>query len=231
MKTEMETVVQTIMVLVSFSFLLKLTCHKWYQVLLMTAVSALFTGLGWRLAIEQSRSQIESWLADPSLMLDTAVVLTADIFLQIAYVMSAVNIMTSGKISGKALMLYRVLRWFPGLMFFPVLFSLIVAAIFSFPGVPFPAISWGLAAAVSIALPLMVRVLKLLLPEKELRLELLFLTSVLTGILGIIATVNGRTASEGPVTVDLSALAAVAGIAAAGWISGYVIYIIRLKKR
>lgn len=227
----METLVQIIMVLVSFSFLLKLTCHKWYQVLLMTTVSALFTGLGWELAIEQSRSQIESWLSDPSLMLDTAVLLTADVFLQIAYVMSAVNMMTSGKVSGKTLLLYRILRWFPGLMFFPVLFSLLVSAIFSLPGVPFPAVSWGLAAAISIALPLMVRVLKLLLPEKELRLELLFLTSVLTGILGIIATVNGRTAAQGTGTVDLTALAAVAGIAAAGWISGYIIYLIRLKKR
>lgn len=44
--------------------------------------------------------------------------------------------------------------------------------------------------------------LRYLLPEKELRLELLFLTNALTAILGIIATVNGRTAVTGISEVD-----------------------------
>ena len=51
--------------------------------------------------------------------------------------------------------------------------------------------------------------LEYLLPEQELRLELLFLLNVLIAILGVIATVNGRTAVASVGNVDLNSLLAV----------------------
>ena len=62
------------------------------------------------------------------------------------------------------------------------------------------------------------------LPEKELRLELLFLTNALTAILGIIATVNGRTAVTGISEVDWGALTGLIIMLAGGGLIGLVIY-------
>ena len=66
--------------------------------------------------------------------------------------------------------------------------------------------------------------LRYLLPEKELRLELLFLTNALTAILGIIATVNGRTAVTGVSEVDWGALTGLIIMLAGGGLIGLVIY-------
>ena len=66
--------------------------------------------------------------------------------------------------------------------------------------------------------------LRYLLPEKELRLELLFLTNALTAILGIIATVNSRTAVTGISEVDWGALTGLIIMLAGGGLIGLVIY-------
>ena len=62
------------------------------------------------------------------------------------------------------------------------------------------------------------------LAGKELRLELLFLTNALTAILGIIATVNGRTAVTGVSEVDWGALTGLIIMLAGGGLIGLVIY-------
>ena len=60
------------------------------------------------------------------------------------------------------------------------------------------------------------------MPEKELRLELFFLTNALVAILGIVATVNGRTSAAGVSEIDWQALAGVLVITLAGGIIGLV---------
>ena len=54
--------------------------------------------------------------------------------------------------------------------------------------------------------------LGLLIPEKEIRLELLFMINLLIAALGIVATVNGRTAATGTNHVEWTALAGVFAI-------------------
>ena len=62
------------------------------------------------------------------------------------------------------------------------------------------------------------------MPEKELRLELLFLTNALTAILGIIATVNGRTAVTGIRRGGLGGIDRLIIMLAGGGLIGLVIY-------
>ena len=126
--------------------------------------------------------------------------------------------------------LYRLLRWFPGLLIFPVLFSLLVAAIFSLPGMSFPLVAWSLAAVVAAVIPLGRWALKHLLPEREIRLELLFLANALIAILGVIATVNGRTAVAGVTAVDWPALGSVMSLVAAGGLLGVAVFRIKQKR-
>lgn len=225
----METVVLVMMIVVCFNYLLKQTWRKPLFVALSTVVCALFVGLAWPWAIEQSKNQIADWLADSALMLDMAVLLTLEVALQMTFCIVAAHIHTAGRVKPSVVWIYRLLRWFPGLLVFPVLFSLLVAAIFALPGTSFPLTAWSLAATVAVAIPLGRWALKHLLPEKEIRLELLFLTNALIAILGIIATVNGRTAVAGITSVDWPSLGGVMAFVAAGLLLGMAVFRIKQK--
>ena len=204
----MDTVVLVLMLLIAFNFLLKQTFWKTVAVGIIATVAALFAGLMWPYAIEQSKTQIADWLGNTALMLDTSVLLTIEVSLQMAYAMLAVHV---------------------GLLIFPVLFSGLVYLIFAFPGTPFTTVAWMYAACVLIAIPVGRWLLLYLLPEKELRLELFFLTNALVAILGIVATVNGRTSVAGVSEVNWGALAGVGGITIIGSAIGLVWR--RVKKR
>lgn len=220
----METVVVVLILLVCFNFMLKQTYRKPVSVVTISVVAALFVGLMWRYAIEQSKTQIGDWLADTSLMLDISVVLTVDVAMQMAFCMIAAHVMTADKLSRRTIWTYKLLRWYPGILIFPVLFSGLVWLIFSLPGKSFQTISWSMAAAVLVLIPTGSWLLRRLLPEKDLRLEILFLTNALTAILGIIATVNGRTAVDGTTPIDWTALVALVALIVVGSIAGLAIY-------
>lgn len=226
----METVVLVMMILVCFNYALKQTNRKIYSVLFSAAVCALFVGLMWPYAIEQSKSQISDWLADSSLMLDVAVILSLEVVIQMAFCILAAHIQTSGKVKPITIWIYRVLRWFPGVLIFPVLFSILVSAIFALPGVSFSLVAWVLAAIVFISIPLGSWILRWLLPEKEIRLELLFLANALIAILGVISTVNGQTAVAGISEVDWSALGGIVVLLIVGLVAGIIAYKIKLKR-
>lgn len=225
----METVVLVMMIVVCFNYLLKQTWRKPFFVALSAVVCALFVGLAWPWAIEQSKNRIAGWLADSALMLDLAVLLTLEVALQMAFCIVAAHIHSAGRVKPSVVWAYRLLRWFPGLLIYPVLFSLLVAAIFALPGVSFPLTAWSLAAVVAAVIPLGRWALKLLLPEKEIRLELLFLANALIAILGIIATVNGRTAVAGITSVDWPSLGGVMAFVAAGLLLGMAAFRIKQK--
>ena len=219
----MQTLVLCLMVAVSLSTLLKLSLAILRVRWITFALCALFVGLAWPWAVEQSKTQIEAWLANPDLMRDTAVVLSIDVAFLLAYCWGTTKApakpfqqiyVAQNRYSVLLRKLWRgLLAIYPGLLIFPVLFSLEVSTIFFLPGVDFALVAWGLAAIVAVAfVALGVGLgwfLKFLLPERELRLELLFLLNILIAILGVIATVNGRTAVEGVGSVDVLSLLAV----------------------
>ncbi|MBR4217527.1 MAG: hypothetical protein IKR71_00585, partial [Bacteroidales bacterium] len=63
--------------------------------------------------------------------------------------------------------LFVVLNYLPGILYFFVLFSLLVTLVFALPGVSFPVISWSLAAAVLLFVPLLVWLTYRLLPDES----------------------------------------------------------------
>ncbi|MDO4757110.1 MAG: hypothetical protein Q4A54_12235, partial [Parabacteroides sp.] len=142
----------------------------------------------------------------------------------------AANIQTSGKVKPRTLWIYRFLRWFPGVLIFPVLFSVLVAIIFALPGVSFSLVAWSLAGVILFMIPVGSWFLRWLLPEKEIRLEILFLSNALIALLGIIATVNGQTAVAGISQVDWMALMGVGLLLIVGFLGGIVLYRIKFKR-
>ena len=87
----MQTVVVILMLLVCFNFMLKQTYSKRWAVGVTTLICALFVGNMWPYAIEQSKTQIADWLANPALMLDTSVILSIEVCIQMAFCMMAVH--------------------------------------------------------------------------------------------------------------------------------------------
>ena len=119
----MDTVVLVLMLLTAFNFLLKQTFWKLIAVGIITAICAVFAGLMWPYAIEQSKTQIANWLSNQPLMLDTSVLLSVEVCIQMAYAMLAVHVANDYPVKPRMILMYRFLRWFPGLLIFPVLFS------------------------------------------------------------------------------------------------------------
>ena len=226
----METLMIVMMVLVCFSFVLKQTFHGVKEVMVMAVLLTFFVGMAWTFAIEQSKTQIAAWMADSHLMLDMAVLMSVDVSLTIFFCIMHVDIKTAEKVSKLKFYTYIFLKYFPGLLIFPVLFAALVSLIFFFPGASFQLIAWGLAMAVFVLMPSLTYGLRWLLPERPIRLELLFLVDVLLGLMGVVGTVNGQTAVEGISEVDVKALVAVFVMVLVGMAVGYVYYRVRTKK-
>lgn len=202
----METIILVLMVLVLLNTWIKLTFLKRWQMWAMALACACFVGGSYGMAIQQSRNEIRSWLADQPLMLDVSVVLTLEVFWQIAYCMLSARMLYGEPMRRRTICIYRVLRFFPGVLIFPVLYYMLIQVIYALPGYGFGSIAWTFAIAVGLALPMGAWVLHRSLPEKSLRLEVLFLLSSLTLILGIVATVNGTTTFHGSDPVEWMAL-------------------------
>ncbi len=218
------------MILVCFSFVLKQTFHGVKEIMVIAVLTAFFVGLSWPFAIEQSKTQIAAWIADQKLMLDMAVLLSVDVALTMLFCVNHVDLKTSEHVSRRKWMFYIVLKYFPGLLVFPVLFSLLVMLIFMLPGMSFQVVAWSLAVALLVLVPALAYALRWLLPERPIRLELLFLVEVLLGLMGIVGTVNGNTAVAGINSVDIKSLLGVIALVIVGAAVGWGIYRIRMQK-
>lgn len=189
----MQLLVFVMMMLVCFSFILKQTFHNVKEIVAIAVIIALFMALTWPWAIEQSKAQIDLWIANRKLMLNMAVVLTADVALTVLFCIYHVDVNTSAYVSKHKRLVLCMLKYFPGILIFPVLFSVLVATLSQLPGLSFQMVAYvlaGIALVLTIVLPYGLR---RLLPEPSIRLELLFLVEVLLALMGIIATVNGKT--------------------------------------
>ncbi len=216
----METVVVIIMVLVGLSFLLRLTSLPLAFQIAMGVLLALVPILGYDLASEQSKTQIADWLNTPALMLDVSVWLTVDVALQVATCFLPANTRAG-----------RVLKYFPGLLIFPAVFSLLTYLLFLLPGVEFSMLGYGLGVVLVITIPLLAWLIKYLLPENELRFELIFLINIIVATLGVVATVNGTTKAAGTNELNLIALWAFAALLFSGLVAGMIVFKILNKRQ
>lgn len=216
--------------MVCFSFVLKQTFHGVKEIMVLSVIVLFFVGLMWEFAIEQSKTQIAAWIADSKLMLDMAVLMSVDVALTMFFCVMHVDLKTSEYVSKRKWTAYIVLKYFPGLLIFPVLFSVLVMLIFMLPGVSFQVVSWGLGIVLFVVVPALTYGIRWLLPERPIRLEILFLVEVLLGLMGIIATVNGNTAVDGISSFDLRALLSVFIVVAAGIIVGFFYHQLMTKR-
>lgn len=226
----MDTVILILILLTGFNFLLKQTFWSFWAMAVAAIVAAMFVWLVWPYAIEQSKTQIADFLTNQSLMLDTAVVLTIEVALQMTFCLLSVHVVNVDPVKKRMRLAYRLLYWFPGILIFPVLFFTLTQLIFALPGYSFQQVAIGFALAVLVLIPLGYWMIRYLLPESELRLELFFMTNALVAVLGIVATVNGQTAVEGIATVDWMALSGCLGLVVLGGGMGLLVRYLKMKK-
>ena len=227
----METVVIVLMALVMFNFVLKISFMHIKETMVVAVLAMLFVVFCRELATEQSRTQVTDWLSNQTLMLDTAVLLSVDVALQLVFCGSMAGELAGESKNKKQQAIHLILSYFPGLTAFVVMFSILVQSIFAMPGTDFELVAWAVGGAMFIAIPALTYGVKFILPETDIRLELLFMGNICTAILGIVATVNGKTAVEGDTAVEWKPLAGLIALTAAGAIVGWCIRQIRLNKK
>lgn len=216
----MDTLIWILILLIVFQFVLKQSFWPFRYTCAVAVAAAVFAGMSWPYAIEQSKTQMAGWLSGPALMPDMAVVLTVEVALQMAFCFLAVHVAYCFPVGRRMRTAERLLHGFPGVLIFPVLFFGLAQLIFGLPGVSFQQVAWGFAVVVLVVIPAGRWLMKVIVPEEDLRLELLFLTDAFIALLGMAATVNGRTAVEGTGAVNVPALAGCIGLFVLGGLAG-----------
>lgn len=184
----MELIISILMLFIVMNCVLKVSFWKWWQAALFGVVCGVFVAATYPYAILQSKTQIADYLGNTVALQDMAVVITIESVICFAYCVAVLR----GWFGQREKWWVKPLRWYPSLLVFPVLFYLQTELIFSFSGVSFTALSYGLAVAVAVLLPLLCAFFRYLLPEKDLRLEVHFLVSLFVCIIGLLTTVNGN---------------------------------------
>lgn len=219
------------MLFIVINCILKLSFWKPWQAVLFGVLCAAFVVWSCQYAILQSKTQLTDYLSNITVLQDTAVLITIESALCFAFCFAALR-----EIFGKKVKKWvRPLYWYPSLLIFPVLFYILTQLIFSMSGTDFSTISYALAGAALLLLPLLSIGIRYLFPEKDLRLEVHFLVSLFVCILGLLTTVNGNvTYAAAEEAINWKALGASLSLFAMAFIIGYfwnkVKWIIRQKK-
>jgi hypothetical protein len=188
--TQMQYILQILILFILLGSLLKLSFWKGWQAVLFGLLCAVFIVGSCRWAVLQSKTQLFDWLGNTKVMQDAAVLITIDAALGFAFCFAELQALFGVK---KERWWKPLLNGYPGLLLFPVLFYLQTELIFGMPGSDFSLLSYLLAAGVLVAFPLLSFLLKRFFPERELRLEVCFLVNLFVCIIGLITTVNGNT--------------------------------------
>lgn len=229
----MVTVIAILMLLIGFNFLLKQTFYTWQTIMVHTLVVALFVAGTWQIAINQSQTNIAQWLASTPLMQNMAVVLSIDIIVQLLFCMvaakSKTNMPPTTTLQRK--IYYAILWWWPGFAIFPVAFALLVVCIFNLPGLSFSLIAYALAFAFVVLIPLLTYLLRIALNDRDMRLEMLFLSNLLVAMIAVVATVKVSTPQNTQSPVNWMATGSVLLLLLMGIGVGTAVYRIRAKHK
>lgn len=181
----MGIIISILVLFIVVNCLLKLSFWRGWQAAVFGLVCALFIVATYPYAILQSKTQLGDYLENAAALKNMAVIVTLESVVCFAYCIAVLQ----GARRQRWWM--KLLKWYPSLLLFPVLFYLQTELIFGFPGADFSTISYGFAGAVVVLVPLLRLFFRLLLPEQEMRLEIHFLVSLFVCIIGLLTTVNG----------------------------------------
>ena len=173
---------------IAINVVLKLSFWKFWYTAVWGGIAFLFVYLATDFASEQSQVALDAMLNNPTVLSNITVLLTVETALCMAFCFSSLRTLFKGTQSKWN----KILQWYPNLLLFPALFYLLTQSIFYFTGVSFAYIALGVGTVTFLCIVGGALGIKKLLPEKDLRLELHFLVSLLITLLGLISTANGQ---------------------------------------
>ena len=153
------------------NLVLKLSFWKIWQTALFGSIIFLFVWLSTDFASEQSQVTLEAMLNNPRILSNITVLLTIETSVCMAFCFTSLRSIFKEKES----------RW-----------NILTQCIFYYTGVSFEQIAVGVGVISLVFIILGAFGIRKLLPEKDLRLELHFLVSLLITLLGLVSTANGQ---------------------------------------
>ena len=202
----MEQIILILMLFIAINCAFKLSLWKWWQAGIYSLIVATFVMLTYPYAILQSKTQIADYLQNTEALQNMAVIITLESALCFGFCVTYLR----GLYGKKNPWWAELLWWYPSLLLFPVAFYFLTECIFTFVGTPFATVACLVAVLTLAVIPALARLVKWLVPEKDLRLEVHFLVSLFVCILGLLTTVNGKTvyaATDEPINWNAATLA------------------------
>ncbi len=209
----MESLVQFLMLLICLVAVIKLSLAPRWLSLVFACLLSGFTIYIKDYCSEQTIAGISLYIEQKELRESMAILLTLESLL---YMFTAFNPRK------------KALRLYPSLLIFAIIFYTETNLFFSFAGIDFTMLALVLGAVVLVLFTALPYLIKKLLPEEELRLELLFLTSTLMTALGLLTTTNDSISYQAPTTeLSLRGLAIALALFSLCFALGY--YLPRIK--
>ena len=183
-------------------------------------------GLAWRWAASQSGLQVLTLLGNADEMLNVAVLLNVEVVVHLTFCILSAH---QNRLTLLQNIVFQIVRFVPGVFAFLSLIALEVYTMVSNPGIDFQTIAWLMAVAILFITPIATLSLRYFFPEYELRLEMIFHISIMMMLLGVIATVNGRTAAVATANTDVVSSLSVAALLMLGIAAGVLNFYIKKK--
>ncbi|MDR1202382.1 MAG: hypothetical protein LBL58_12275 [Tannerellaceae bacterium] len=177
------------MLFITLSTLLKTGFHPWWGILITALLYALFTLYIGSWATEQSKAVLNNYLISRPAMLNASIGITSEAVAMTAFCFDCFPGMRSRPTFFKqAVSLF--LHIYPGFLFAGVICIALMQSFYKIAGVDFQTIINTMALTVFALISGGAIGFRLLLKEKSLRLEMLFIASLSIILLGIIITGN-----------------------------------------
>lgn len=219
----MELIISVLMLFVVLNCATKLSLWNWWQRFAFSAVLAAFIWWSERYAVLQSKTQLADLLQNAEALQNMAVIVTIESAVNFGFcfwwfgeVNSEELRVKNSKPSQKNFSLftihYSLLKWYPSLLIFPVMFYVLTQTMFMAVGVDFAVSSIAVAALTFVLLPLLAEGMKWFIADADGRVEIHVLLSCLVCVLGLATTVTSKMiyrANEAPIDWQMVSLAIV----------------------
>lgn len=185
----MEHIIHLLIGFIVLSFLLKTGFYPRWGIWLSALVYTVFLICIGPWATEQSPTEINSLLASAPHILPLSVYVTLEASIMIAFCFNCFADTSKQRTLFQRTVTY-ILNFYPGLLMAGILTYLLIQLFFAFPGVSFGLITGISSVAVFILISGLSLLLKNIVGERKLRLEILFITNLFIVLLSVVSTGN-----------------------------------------
>ena len=185
----MEHIIHLLICFIVLSFLLKTGFYPRWGIWLSALVYTVFLICIGPWATEQSPTEINSLLASAPHILTLSVYVTFEASIMITFCFNCFADTSKQRTLFQRTVTY-ILNFYPGLLMAGILTYLLIQLFFAFPGVSFGLITGISSVAVFILISGLSLLLKNIVGERKLRLEILFITNLFIVLLSVVSTGN-----------------------------------------